>query len=168
MERWRPEDVFFAITWWWTPFLTEKNAVKVSNAGYMAFPEHTLVCKERVCLSGLLVKSYFQVPMSNWDWSQLDIGIDPNIQLGSIPIGHWDWSHWDWSQCPIGINPNWALESIPVGFFCWNRDQFHKNFFKNLDFLEGTHTFFCHMLGQSCHAPAVTSLGQSSDTPAIT
>ena len=38
--------------------------------------------------------------MSNWDRSQLDIGIDPigidpNVQLGSIPIRHWDQSQKD-------------------------------------------------------------------------
>ena len=33
--------------------------------------------------------------MSNWDQSQLDIGSDPNVQLGSIPIGHWDQSQKD-------------------------------------------------------------------------
>ena len=35
------------------PFFIEKCALKVDNADYMVFPGHTLICKERVCLSGL-------------------------------------------------------------------------------------------------------------------
>ena len=36
-------------------FFMERFAFKVDNAGYMVFPGHTLVCKERVCLGGLLL-----------------------------------------------------------------------------------------------------------------
>ena len=35
------------------PFFMEIFALKVDDAGYMVFPGHTLVCKERVCLGGL-------------------------------------------------------------------------------------------------------------------
>ena len=37
------------------PFFMEIFALKVDDAGYMVFPGHTLVCKERVCLGGLWV-----------------------------------------------------------------------------------------------------------------
>ena len=36
------------------PFFMEIFALKVDDAGYMVFPGHTLVCKERVCLGGLV------------------------------------------------------------------------------------------------------------------
>ena len=35
------------------PFFMEIFALKVDDAGYMVFPGHTLVCKERVCLGRL-------------------------------------------------------------------------------------------------------------------
>ena len=38
------------------PFFMEIFALKVDDAGYMVFPGHTLVCKERVCLGGLVSK----------------------------------------------------------------------------------------------------------------
>ena len=34
------------------PFFMEIFSLKVDDAGYMVFPGHTLVCKERVCLGG--------------------------------------------------------------------------------------------------------------------
>ena len=37
------------------PFFMEIFALKVDDAGYMVFPGHTLVCKERVCLGGLFL-----------------------------------------------------------------------------------------------------------------
>ena len=36
------------------PFFMEIFTLKVDDAGYMVFPGHTLVCKERVCLGGLI------------------------------------------------------------------------------------------------------------------
>ena len=35
------------------------------------------------------------------DWDQLDIGISPIVPLGSVPM-----SDWDQSQLDIGIDPN--------------------------------------------------------------
>ena len=83
---------------------------------------------------------FWSIPIRDWD--QLDIGISPIVPLGSVPMSNWDQSQSPIGINPIGINPNWTLGSIPVGFFCWHRDQFHKNFFKNLDFLEGTNLKF--------------------------
>ena len=47
------------------PFFMEIFALKVDDAGYMVFPGHTLVCKERVCLGGLT--AVLQVTVSTLD-----------------------------------------------------------------------------------------------------